>query len=98
MLFSSQIGSYIKDTGSHHVTLYSPYWIMNKTGLTLTYQVCFSNETVCQMWSNLLVDIATYDEVHTLRAFIHKDQILLISFSPIEINKYQVKYKVRNYA
>jgi len=32
------IGSYIKDTGSHHVTLYSPYWIMNKTGLTLTYQ------------------------------------------------------------
>ncbi len=37
--FIYQIGLYTNITGSRHVTLYSPYWIVNKTGKKLEYQV-----------------------------------------------------------
>eukprot|EP00795_Rhopilema_esculentum_P010930 gene10930-19765_t len=32
------IGIYVNDKGSQHLTFYSPYWIVNKTGRALEYQ------------------------------------------------------------
>eukprot|EP00794_Sanderia_malayensis_P015967 gene15967-17573_t len=37
---SLTVGVYAEITGSRHLTFFSPYWIVNKTGKQLEYQVC----------------------------------------------------------